>query len=329
MVSTFTTARNLEKPAAGDQVGTWGTATVNPNMDVIDAALGQTATISGAAGNVVLASNQYRCAAITFNSTLVGSISVTFPTSITGSYTIHNVCTGSSAFIITLQTTAAGGEAIACKPGEPFDIWNDGTNIRFRNLGHVGSYWDYAGSSVPNWVSGCSKPPYLNCDGTVFSSATYPQLAVIMAGTTLPDLRGRVRAYLNQGTSRLTSSLGGVDGNTLLAAGGAQTTTLSSQQLPSTALALTDPGHYHRLLGDTQTDANARGLLQVGPIPTSIAGNATTTAVSYSSGSAASGNQWVETGTTNVTATFGSTTPAAFTNLPPTAIGGLTLIRAA
>ena len=69
MVSTFTTARNLEKPAAGDQVGTWGTASINPDLDVIDAGMGQTATISGAAGNVVLASGQFRCAAITFSLT--------------------------------------------------------------------------------------------------------------------------------------------------------------------------------------------------------------------------------------------------------------------
>jgi len=302
MVSTFTTARGLEKPAAGDQVGTWGTATVNPNMDLIDAGMGQLATVSGAAGNVVLASGQYRCAAITFNSTLVGSISVTFPTSFTGPYTIYNACTGSSAFIITLQTTVAGGESIACKPGEPFDIFNDGSNIRYRNLGHVGSYWDYAGSSVPNWVAGCSKPPYLNCDGTTFSSATYPQLAVVMAGNTLPDFRGRTRAYLNQGTGRLTSSAG-VDGNTNYAAGGSQTI-LSSAHIPP--VPITDPGHSH-----TYTRYSALQV-QSGTNTPCWTGEST---------------QTTSSNTTGITA--GSSNSTTFTNIQPTAIGGITMIRAA
>src|ERR1700704_6233791 len=128
MVSTFTTARNLEKPAAGDQVGPGGTASINPDLDVIDAGMGQTATISGAAGNVVLASGQFRCAQITFNSTLVGSISATFPTSFTGPYTIYNACSGSSTFIITMGTTVFGGEVICAPPGELIDVFNDGTN---------------------------------------------------------------------------------------------------------------------------------------------------------------------------------------------------------
>jgi len=51
MASTFTTARNLEKPAAGDQVGTWGTATVNPNMNVIDLGLAGAFTLRLIAAN--------------------------------------------------------------------------------------------------------------------------------------------------------------------------------------------------------------------------------------------------------------------------------------
>jgi hypothetical protein len=307
MVSTFTTARNLEKPAAGDQVGTWGTASINPDLDVIDAGMGQRVTIDGSAGSVVLAAAQFRCAQITINSTLLASITLTFPTSFTGGYTMYHAATGSSAFTITLATTAAGGEAICCKPGELFDIFNNGTNIRFRNLGHIGSYWDYAGSSVPNWVSGCTVPPYLNCDGTVFSSATYPQLTAI-TGTTLPDLRGRMRAYLNQGTGRLTSSQGGVDGNTNYASGGSQTTTLSSVNIPNYALPVTDPGHFH--------PNQANGTLARGgsdTCPDSTLGGTTfnscsaTTGISVNSG--------------------GSGTP--FSNVPPAVVGGITMIRAA
>ena len=35
MTSSYTVNQGIEKPAAGDQSGTWG-ATVNTNMDIID-----------------------------------------------------------------------------------------------------------------------------------------------------------------------------------------------------------------------------------------------------------------------------------------------------
>lgn len=305
MVSTFTTARNLEKPAAGDQIGTWGTASVNPNMDVIDAGMGQTATLSAAAGSAVLAAAQYRCSQITFNSTLLASITITFPTSFTGPYTIYHGATGSSAFTITLATTVAGGQAICCKPGEPFDIFNDGTNIRFRGLGHIGSLWEYVGSSVPNWVSGCTVPPYLNCDGTAFSSATYPQLAALI-GTTLPDPRGRVRATLNQGTGRLTSSAG-VDGNTNFASGGVQTI-LSSAHIPP--VPITDPGHTH-------------GLSNANLITSSAA------TINQTTGGAMWGVQTITVNSAFTGISAGSSNSTTFTNVQPTVAIGITMVRAA
>ena len=213
MVSTFTPNVQIEEPARGDYVGTWDTP-VNNNMTLIDLILGGRTTISGAAGSVVLAAAQFQCKTITFNSTLLASITVTFPTSFTKSYEVYHTCTGSSAFVITLQTTVAGGQVVCLPPGEICEVVNDGTNIRFKNFGRVGDYWDYGGSSVPAWVSGCTVPPYLNCDGTTFSSATYPQLSVVLGSTTLPDRRGNTGYTLNQGTGRLTTAAGGLDGNT-------------------------------------------------------------------------------------------------------------------
>lgn len=37
---------------------------------------------------------------------------------------------------------------------------------------------------------------FLECDGSTFTSSTYPALTRILGGTTLPDIRGRVRADL-------------------------------------------------------------------------------------------------------------------------------------
>src|SRR5882672_359574 len=177
MVSTFSPNIQLEEPARGDQVGTWDTP-VNNNMTLVDRVCGAVTTIGLAGSNVVLSSPQYQSKTLVFNSTLTASVNITFPSTFIKSYEIQNLCTGTSAFTVTLQTTVAGGQAIGCKPGEFFDVVSDGTNIKFKNLGHTGSYWDYAGSSVPNWVSICTVPPYLNCDGTTFSATTYPALSV-------------------------------------------------------------------------------------------------------------------------------------------------------
>ena len=232
MVSTFTPNIQLEEPARGDDVGTWDTP-VNNNSTLLDLICGAITTIGLNNANVTLSAAQFKSKQLTFNSTLTGSVTITFPTSFIKSYEIQNLCSGSSAFIITLATTVAGGQVICCPPGETIDCFNDGSNIKFKNFGRVGSYWDFAGSSVPAWVSGCTIPPYLNCDGTAFSSATYPQLAVQLGGTTLPDSRGRFRLTLNQGTGRVTTGNGGMDGNTFLAGGGAPNQTLITANLPA------------------------------------------------------------------------------------------------
>lgn len=298
-----TVSKLLSQPARGSNVGVWDTP-VNSNMDVIDAALGQVATISVSAGSVVLAANQFQCNHLIFNSTLLANISITFPTSFTGPYTLQHVATGSSAFTITLQTTA-GGSVVCALPGEVFDVFNDGTNLKYKNLGHrVGQYWDHGGSSVPNWVSGCTTPPYLHCNGGTFSSATYPQLTNFLGGTTLPDSQGRFRATLNSGTGRITSgsSTGGIDGNTLLSAGGNQVVTLSSQNMPP--VPYTDPGHSH-----TVAAANNTGT--IGPVGGTI------------------GFATITTSTNTIGITIGNASPTNFSNLPPAYIGGITMIRAA
>lgn len=308
MASTFTTARNLEKPARGDDVGTWDTP-VNANYDVIDAGAGGQVSINAAAGNVVLTANQFRCQRIAISSTLLASITITFPTSFTGPYVIQHTATGSSAFTVTLKTTA-GGFAICCKPGDPFMCWNDGSNFFYTDLGAVGSYWDYCGSSMPNWVSGCTVPPYVAADGTAVSSALYPQLVAIMGGTTTPDLRGRYRAYLNQGTGRITAGAGGVDGNTLFAGGGNQAPAIGQTHLPNVNFSVTDPGHKH------QSNTGGGNTTYAGPgsqTPLVVGGTGNLTDTT--------------TVTTGITVNSGGN-GTGFPVIPPTAIGGITMIRA-
>ena len=102
-----------------------------------------------------------------------------------------------------------------------------------------GSVMPYAGSSAPT--------DWLLCSGAAVSRTTYAALFAVV-GTTygsgdgsttfnLPDLRGRAVAGVdNMGGSaanRLTSGGSGITGTTLGAAGGAQTFTLSTNEMPS------------------------------------------------------------------------------------------------
>lgn len=310
MVSTFTPNINLEEPARGDDVGTWDTP-VNNNMTLLDLTVGANTAISVGSGNVTLSTPQYRSRVLTFNSTLIQNTTITFPSTFTKDYKVLHSAFGSSAFTITLATTVSGGQVVGIPPGQAVDVYNDGTNIKFiGGLPPVGSYLDLAVTAVPSWISASTVPPFINCDGTTFSSATYPQLAIVLGGTTLPDGRGRYRGALNQGTGRITSGTGGVDGNTILASGGIQAATLSSLNVP-----LVPDTHQHAVTAQSIVDQGqfyqgGGGLGGVASIGTGSGSDNFTTPV------ATIGH-------------IGNVSPTAFAILPPTYIGGLTMIRGA
>jgi hypothetical protein len=298
MTSTFTPNLNLEEPARNDDVGTWDTP-VNNNMTLLDLAGGGVSTISLNNSPVVLSAAQFKSAVLVFNSTLTGNCAITFPTSFIKPYTIRNACTGSSAFVITLLTTASATQTIAAPPGESISVYGDGTSLNYMSLGRVGSYWDHGGSSVPAWVSACTVPPYLACVGGSFSGTTYPALAGYLGGTTLPDSRGRARYALDAGVSRVTSAISNVAGNTLFAGGGDQLL-----QQHSHANTLTDPSHVHG------------GI----PLPSGAGGGGGLPTVNGTQNTAAA-----FTGMSINNANAGS---GAAQNMPPVYVGGITMIRA-
>lgn len=99
----------------------------------------------------------------------------------------------------------------------------------------IGGGMIYFGATVPN-------ASFAFPNGAAISRATYATLFALI-GTThgsgdgsttfnLPDLTGRVPAMKEAVATRLTTAVGGVDGATLGAAGGSQSSTLVSANLP-------------------------------------------------------------------------------------------------
>jgi hypothetical protein len=243
MVDPTTVNKFLNQPSTNTDLGTWGVP-INSNMDIIDAAFGGVATVTISSQSTVLSSAQYQSAFIRLTGAMSANINISFP-SIGSFYTIINDTTNSSAFYITASTTIGGGQVIGLPTHATTDVWTSSANVRFRGLPHVGAYWDYIGGSAPLWLGVCTIPPWIYCNGTTFSSATYPALATILGGNTLPDCRGRQSYNLNDGTGRITSA-GGIDGNTRFAGGGTQTTTISTLNLPAiNPFPMIDGPHTH------------------------------------------------------------------------------------
>lgn len=240
MTSTFTPNFGFELPANGDLVGTWDTPETN-NTATLDLICGGTATIPVSNTTVVLSAAQYKCRHLVFTGVLTSSLAIVFPTGFAKSWEIENQTIGNNSFYIVLTTAVNGTAYVAAPPGEIVEISGDGNGLLYKNFGRIGEYMDLASSAIPPWVgiagfwNVLSAPCWINCDGSAFSSTTYPYLAKVLGGTTLPDHRGRTRAALNQGTGRtgtiingnVALSGGGTDGVTLVAAGHIPTITMA------------------------------------------------------------------------------------------------------
>jgi len=136
-------------------------------------------------------------------------------------------------------------------------VYSDGTVDEEDPLGNlfgnselgvpVGTVLDFSGPVLPD--------NYQYCAGQELSRATYSALFAVIGttygsgnGTTtfnVPDYRGRVLAGKDNMNGTAAGRLTQVDGTTLGAAGGTDTVTLTSSQIPAHTHPITDPGHFH------------------------------------------------------------------------------------
>lgn len=259
----------LVVPNTGDLPGVWADQAVNPNMLAIDGygrgvqtvslSSATAITLSAPSGSITPGAGptQAQNAVIKLSGTLSGTSIITLP--LPGYYIIDNGCTVATNYV---QFRAVGtGNIIAAPPGEPRHAYCDGTNVKFVDMPHVGSYLDLFGASVPQWIAASAPTPYLLCDGTIYSTASFAALGALLGSTFggngastfgVPDLQNRWRVPIGISTTRISSALfGSFNGAVLGAAGGVQSVALGQSNLPNYNLIVTDGGHSHGMVGTT------------------------------------------------------------------------------
>lgn len=301
MTDPTTQNTSMFVPIRGTDQGTWDIP-VNTNFNYLDFMLGGVTTYTPTNTPITMASTAAQAAIIRLTGTLTGNVAITMA-GINKLWTVENLLTNSpSSFCVSFASTS-GSVVVGAPPGAQ-DIYYDGINVKYRMLDRIGNYSDYVGTAVPTWVSVCTVPPYLNCNGTAFSSGTYPILANLLGTTTLPDARGKSRLTLDQSAGILSSAVIGFSPNTVSAAGGQTTVTLSSLHLPK----LVDVSHTHV----TNAAINGGGSGTPGPFTQPLNGEGAATIQAAFTG-----------------LTYGSSAQIAVNTVQPSFMGGITMIRAA
>jgi microcystin-dependent protein len=329
MVDAVEPLKALIIPARGADVGTWDTPT-NANATALGGMLGGLATVGLTNANVTLSApagaitpgagpNQSQNAILRFTGTLTGNCVITLP--LPGYYVIDNRCTVGSFYV--QLTNGGGGDVIGVPPGDPVHVYSDGTNVRFVNLPMIGTFMDLCGlSATPAWITACTVPPWLICDGSVYNISAYPFLGAQLGATFggngsttfgVPDLRNRFRAAV--GGARITTAGSGIDGTTMGSVGG-------NELLPS---------HSHSFSGSQTPALNSGNLVQwngggnFGGTTAETASGPNTVPASINGGGF---NQIQPNVTVTISGTTGATGGGASQNMPPTLITGITLVRA-
>ena len=254
-------------PLTGADVDLWGQNDVNPNMVAIDGYLGgvQTIAVTGAAPVTLTAPTAFTATpspgptqsqnrVLRFTGVLTANQQITLP--LPGAYIVENLTTGN--FVLSFRGAVAATEVIGVPQGDHVSIYNDGSNVRFVDLGKVGTMELWAGlTAIPAWVTACTVPPYLLCDGSAaYTFAQFPYLGARLGsafggnGVTtfaVPDMRGRYPLAYDSTGARVTVAECGINGQTMGAALNAQSVTLTSFQMPSHyhSAGIYDPSHVH------------------------------------------------------------------------------------
>jgi microcystin-dependent protein len=322
MSEPITANRNLIAPQTGDLPGSWGTACLNPNWQMIDAMFGGVTSISLSGATTILLTvpattgiwggtvPQSSNSMITLMGAQTGPAVLQFQ--LPGFYIINNQCTGTT--YVQLSPSTGGGNSIGVPQGKKSHVFFDGTSMDFVDPPEPGVAIDLHGwTALPPWMTACSVLPYLIKDGSVYSASAYPALFAALGSTFggngitafgVPDERARMRIGLDtvQGgatSARVTFGVAGITGSLMGAVGG-------SQAMQTHTHGITDPGHLH-----------TPNLFEVGQYG---AGGVT----AAQSGSY-NGEITINSSTTNIT--INAVGSGSSQNMPPSIVSHLPLIK--
>jgi hypothetical protein len=165
MASSFTTNKNLEKPAAGDYSGTWAPP-LNANFDLIDKALAGTQTYSFGGSNIAATQVELQNLRIKATGTLSANVSLTVPNSISGHWIVDNATSGS--FTLTVKQLS-GDAGVTVTQGLRAIVVSDGTNCKYGN--------DIPSAAAPDLTPYMQKSNNLNDVASTSSARTNLGLA--------------------------------------------------------------------------------------------------------------------------------------------------------
>lgn len=320
--------KNLALPASAS---TGWDVPLNSNASEIDAALGSTQAIN-VTGNVttpIVLTSTFPIVTTPITSmsylpnrlALIGNLSqataIKVPAGVGGMWDVANYTNG--AYAVTFSVVG-GSTSVTIPVGLEALVCSDGTNA-YPVGGSPGATFragDYKFSASPAAQSG-----WLLCYGQAVSRTTYSALYAAIGtiygagdGSTtfnLPECRGRVLA----GADNMGGvAAGQLTGYTIGVAGGEQTHTLVTTEMPSHNHTAADAGHAHTDAGHTHTTyamqggTSGFGVYQVGP---SFGAAYITSSTGYAS---------IQTGYASVTVGYAGS-GGAHNNIQPTMAGYL------
>lgn len=158
MVSSYTTNKQIEKPANGDYNNTWSTP-VNSDWDIIDRAFGGTTTLNAvaASGTVTLTTNQYQAPIVAITGALTANVNYQLPAGVGGFWFVFNNTSGSFSILFS---SAGGGSTVTLAQGRTTAVICDGTNVGL------------ADTSVPSAAGSTTQVQY-NLSGQLAGSSNF------------------------------------------------------------------------------------------------------------------------------------------------------------